>query len=317
MPSEIQYSLDDLIQLISGDPDAAVAFYGGEPLLKVDLIKKLLDILPAKHFIINTNGYFIQSLSNYIHRFDTILLSIDGVREVTDFYRGEGCYDKVMDALRFLKENNYKGEVIARMAVSKRSDIYRDVTHLLGFFPFVHWQLDVVWSPIWNLKEFSKWAESSYKPGVLSLIKLWVDNIRQGRILGIIPFLGIMSRLLNGGEGLPCGAGETAITITTDGRILACPIAPDFPWNNLGDIYSFKKISSKIEPCISCEFFNICGGRCLFTQREHLWGEEGFKTICSVTKFLIKELSGYVEEFSHLRDSIRYPLFNNTTEIIP
>jgi len=317
MPSEIKYKLDTLVKLIDKDPEAVVAFYGGEPLLEIDMIKKLLDILPAKHFVLNTNGFFLKDLNSYIHKFDTILLSIDGDKEITDFYRGKGCYQKVIEALDFLRYNSYKGEVIARMTVSKKSDIYRDVTHLLEFFPFVHWQLDAVWSSLWNLSEFSRWSEESYKPGIISLLDLWLENIREDKVLGIIPFVGIVSRILYNESGLPCGAGENAFAITTDGRVLACPIAPDFQWNNLGDLHSFSRVSNKIEPCIYCEVFDICGGRCLFAQRERLWGEEGFKAICDITKFLIKELDKHIDELRHLKNKIRYPPFNNTTEIIP
>ena len=76
MPSEINYNLDDLVKLIERDPEAVVAFYGGEPLLKIETVEKLLDLLPAKHFVVNTNGFFLHRLDDYIHRFDTILLSI-------------------------------------------------------------------------------------------------------------------------------------------------------------------------------------------------------------------------------------------------
>ncbi len=317
MSNEINYDINNLVKLIKKDSDAIVAFYGGEPLLRIDVVRKLLDILPAKHFVLNTNGFFLHNLDSDIHRFDTILLSIDGDEDVTDFYRGDGCYQRVMSALDFLKDNGFKGEIIARMAVSKKSDIYRDVTHLLRFFPLVHWQLDVVWSSIWNLSEFSRWAEESYKPGLVSLINLWLENIRKDKILGIVPFLGIISRILYGKSGLPCGAGDNSFAITTDGKVLACPIAPDIQWNNLGDLHSFKRISNKIEPCTSCEVFDICGGRCLFAQRERLWGEEGFKAICDVTKFLIKELNKHIDELRFLKNNLYYPPFNNTTEIIP
>ena len=144
-----------------------------------------------------------------------------------------------------------------------------------------------------------------------------MENIRKDEILGIIPFLGIITRILHGKSGLPCGAGDNSFAITTDGKVLSCPVAHDIQWNHLGDLHSFKRISNKIDPCISCEVFDICGGRCLFAQKERLWGIDGFKAICDVTKFLIKELNKHIDELRFLRDVIYYPPFNNTTEIIP
>ncbi len=316
MPDEIVYDLDELAEFIEKDKEAIVAFYGGEATLKPDLIKKMIDTLPAKKFVLQTNGFFVEKLDSYIHKLDSILLSIDGRKEITDFYRCAGCYDRVMNALQFLRKNAYKGEIIARMAASYKTDIYKDVVHLLQHFPYVHWQLDVVWSNLWHLEQFKEWAEESYKPGIKKLTKLWIKNIENGRILGIVPFLGIMSRILHGGKDLPCQAGREAIAIATDGRIMACPIAPDFEWNILGDFKKYKRIEIG-EPCKSCNVYNICGGRCLFAYKERLWGEEGFNEICNVTKFLIEELRKYKEKCMELKEKIRYPPYNNTTEIIP
>ena len=315
MPEDIQYSLDDLAKFISRDKEAIVAFYGGEPLLKIDRVIEMLS-LPAQKFVLQTNGFFIQKLGDYIHRFDAILLSIDGRKEITDFYRGKGCYDKVMEALKFLKENEYEGEIIARMTVSYKTDIYKDVMHLLKFFPYVHWQLDVVWSNLWDWKEFKKWAEESYKPGIKKLIKFWIEGIAKGNVAGIVPFLGIMKRILHGERGLPCQAGEKAFAISTDGKILACPIAYDFEWNLLGDFKNYKRIRIGGE-CLKCDVYEICGGRCLFFNKEKLWGEEGFKEVCNVTKFLINELMKYKDLCKKSKYKFNYPEYNNTTEIVP
>ncbi len=316
MPKDIQYSINELVDLIKKDKEAIIAFYGGEPLLKIEKVIEMLETLPAKKFVLQTNGFFIQKLGKYIHKFDTILLSIDGRKEITDFYRGKGCYDKVMQALNFLKENRYKGEIIARMTVSYKTDIYEDVTHLLKFFPYVHWQLDVVWSNLWNWEKFRKWANESYKPGIKKLIEIWIKEIEKGNVLGIVPFLGIMKRILYGGKGLPCQAGKEAFAISTDGKIMACPIAYDFEWNLLGNIKKFKKIEIGGK-CLKCDVYEICGGRCLFFNREKLWGEEGFNEVCKVTKFLIYELKKYERKIRELKIDIDYPKYNNTTEIIP
>ena len=327
MPQEITYDVDRLSEIVGNDGEAVVAFYGGEPLLRPDVVKNLLSELPAKRFVLQTNGYFMRKLGDDVKKFDTVLLSIDGRKEITDRYRAPGCYDRVMDALRFLREQRYEGDIIARMAVSKYTDIYEDVTHLLQFFPHVHWQLDVVWSPLWGLDEFEKWAEGSYMPGIEKLVKMWADEIKKGNVMGLVPFLGIMKRMIWGkeaGEGLPCGAGREAVAITTDGRVLACPIAGEFSWNELGNeidaLQSFKEVEVG-EPCRSCDVYGICGGRCLFAYKEQLWGSEGFRAVCRVTKHLIHQLEGVkdvvMENLPQVESEINYPEFNNTTEIIP
>jgi len=318
MPTEISYDFELLKRFIQKDPQAVVAFYGGEPLLRPKVIKQFLKTLPAKHFVINTNGYFISEIKDELSHFDTILLSIDGRKEITDVYREKGCYDQVLAARDLIMDSSFDGELIARMAVSKNTDIYDDVTHLLQFFPYVHWQLDAIWSALWNKSEFSSWINKSYKPGLIRLIDEWVQGIKENHISGIIHFLGIMTRLLfSEFKGLPCQAGTESISITTDGKILACPIAPDFSWNNLGSLSKGYQHIQVSEPCPNCDVYRICGGRCLFTNKERLWGEQGFESLCEITKFLISELEKNIAIFEPIKEKIRYPPFNNTTEIIP
>jgi putative peptide-modifying radical SAM enzyme len=317
MPSDITYDLSSLRCLVEKNPHAVVAFYGGEPLLRYEKIKLLLDELPAEHFVINTNGYYIESIKDMLQRFDTILLSIDGRKQVTDYYRQDGSYDQVITAVNIIKQSSFSGELIARMAVSKKTDIYSDVMHLLDHFPYVHWQLDVVWSALWDLHAFNHWVDSSYISGLDRLVSWWISEIRKDQIHGIVPFLGIMTRILHEGGGLPCEAGEEAIAITTDGTIMACPIAPDYQWNTLGSLSEgFQRIKVD-QPCPSCDIYGICGGRCLFTNKERLWGQQGFHAICSVTKHLVSQLQGYVSVCEPIKEKFQYPPFNNTTEIIP
>ncbi|MBU0498295.1 MAG: hypothetical protein KKC68_05870 [Candidatus Thermoplasmatota archaeon] len=118
MPKTIQYQISELQNFIIQDQNHSIAFYSGEPLLDVRTIQKILDTIPTIYYIINTNGYNIEALSDDIHQFDTILLSIDGRPPTTDYYRGKGCTDQVLSAVHHLKNHHYTGELIARMTVS-------------------------------------------------------------------------------------------------------------------------------------------------------------------------------------------------------
>lgn len=330
MPYEIQYEMEDLRRFIEKDPDAIVAFYGGEPLLRIKLMLRMMDSLPAKRFVVQTNGLFLDNIPlSYLNRLDAILVSIDGREKITDYYRGHGVYRMVVNNVRKIRPY-YKGDLIARMTVSEESDIYEEVKHLLSLpFDHVHWQLNVVWSPEDSWHDFDSWVHHSYNPGITRLSELWMNNLKRGKILGIVPFLGIIKRMLFGGEGLPCGAGRDAFSITTDGRILACPIGGEFEWNELGDIWSSepKELRNSVdveEPCKSCDIYHICGGRCLFANKERLWGENGFRKICGTVRHIVNEMrraKSLVEELINRgifnREDFFYPSFNNTTEIIP
>jgi len=327
VPWEIKYPLSSLVRFLEQDPDPVVAFYGGEPLLNPQPIREIMDSVHWARFVVQTNGTLMEALpKEYWLRFDTILLSIDGVPEVTDYYRGRGVYGAVLRAAARLREWGYRGDLVARMTLSELGDVYRDVLHLLslGLFDHVHWQLDVIWSDRW--RNFDEWVERVYKPGLAELIDYWIGELEEGRVPGIAPFQAIAYAYLSG-RGLPsppCEAGSSAFAISTDGRILACPIAVYEKWAEVGHVETtgprdLKRLKIG-EPCTDCGYFSLCGGRCLYAYFERLWGEEGFEKVCSLTRYLIDLLLEKIAEIEGgvlALDDLRYPEFNNTVEIIP
>ncbi|WP_457591109.1 TIGR04084 family radical SAM/SPASM domain-containing protein [Geoglobus sp.] len=326
MPADITYSIDDLVDFLNSWENLSVAFYGGEPLLRADLIEELMDRVDAEHFIIQTNGLLLDRLSDeYLSRFSTILVSIDGVKQVTELYRGR-IYERVIGNVRRIR-SFYEGELIARMTASQETEIYRDVTHLLklGVFTHVHWQIDAIWSADGIWRDFEGWIED-YKRGITRLAALFERNLEDGRVLGIVPFLGVLSAMLfEPNPSPPCGSGSESFAITTDGRIVACPVVADLSWNQAGNIeVGVTREVGVIDPCPGCRYFWVCGGRCLFSNRERLWGEEGFRKLCEATSHLIREMErvkwkamGLAEKGVIDLDSLKYPRFLNTTEIIP
>lgn len=330
VPWEIEYRIEDLKRFIEKDPQPIIAFYGGEPLLNSKFIIEVMDKIQNAKYVIQTNATLIDKLNcKYWLKFNAILISIDGRREITDYYRGKGLYDKIIESAKKLRKMGYNGDLIARMTISSKSKIYAEVKHILslGIFDHVHWQLNVVWSTKW--KNFKDWCKN-YINGVRILIKYWFENACKGRIFGIAPILGILKvALLNSSiESPPCGAGRNAISICSNGKIYACPIAVDSKWAELGDIWNYnwktiKRISIK-EPCIKCGYYNHCGGRCLYAYMEQMWGENGFKEICWINKKTIMEILSVKDKISELikirkinMSEILYPKFNNTIEIIP
>jgi len=337
-PINPKYTITELKRFLDEDPDIIICFYGGEPLLRLDLIKEIIDNIDASRFILQTNGLLLDRLEKaYLEKLDTILVSIDGRREITDYYRGEGSYDKVLNNIRFIRKHGFSGELIARMAVSSKTDIYLDVLHLLEMedprFDYVHWQLDALWDypPYQRYMDFDLWLHNNYNQGITKLVRYWINNIIEKHYMpGIVPFLGISYSLItNKSTKLRCLSGIEAFAISTDGRILACPIAPEYSFNILGDIYktSIKDLPNKIEldePCYSCYYLWICGGRCLFTNKTKLWGLDGFMKVCESVKHLVNELMKYKELLLELIEqgyisveSFRYPKYPNSIEVIP
>ncbi len=221
------------------------------------------------------------------------------------------------------------------MAVSEKSEIFKDVTYLLNdpslSFDNVHWQIDCQWDEGMNVrwKDFPVWVEQ-YNCGISELVNYWLEEMKQGVVKGIVPFLGIFRHILNNTEtALPCGAGLTSFAIRTDSVITFCPLPPEYEETIMGDMNSSTpaSLNNSLEvkdPCPDCEVFDLCGGRCLFANLYKLWGEEGFTLVCKTVKHLIYELKKIKNEVVELIDSgvikredFNYPTYNNTTEIIP
>jgi putative peptide-modifying radical SAM enzyme len=284
--------------------------------------------------MLQTNALLLNKLSeDYVKRFHSILVSIDGTEETTDRYRSDGVYQKVMSNVQWLHDIGFEGDVVARMAVSEQSDIYRDVRHLLDLDPsfnHVHWQLNVIWDAKDNWTDFDRWVAESYNPGITRLVDEWVSRMETGMVEGIVPFQPLMHTLITGEtSALRCGSGLDTFAIHVDGSIGICPISPDWEFSIVGDIWKTQPqelidCMTVDEPCPSCEVLGICGGRCLFANKQRLWGEEGFEKICDVTKHLISELDRHSKRVKELIkegiisiDDLKYPPYNNGCEIIP
>ncbi len=331
MPISLEYSINALNDFLEKDPYPVIAFYGGEPLMDWPRIKEIMDKVPAKAFMLQTNGTLLKRVPPYyLERFHTILVSIDGRPETTDYYRGRQTYERVLAGIHRIKEKGFRGDLVARMTVSEQSVIEKEVNHLLSLdlFDHIHWQLDVLWdddmTTRWN--DFPRWVAEIYNPGIAMLAEQWVTHMEQtGHVLGIVPFMGIAYTLLTKKPvGLRCGAGNDFFSITTDGRITFCPIPPSVEFAQVGSIYSSTpdSIRNKVpldEPCTSCEVRNVCGGRCLYTNKTKWWGREGFDLVCSTVKHTISVLEERLDRIHACVEpsQLLYPEIPNGVEIIP
>jgi len=336
LPKTMSYEVGLLDNFCRQDQDCVLIFYGGEPLLRVDEIKQIMDSVKAKHFIVQTNGLLLDSLEpEYVNRFHTILVSVDGDEKLTDFYRGEGTFRKVIKSLKLIKQNGFKGELIARMTVMEQTDIYRQVTWLLNnkefSFPSVHWQLNAgFWKNDFVKRDFKRWSQESYNPGIVKLAEFWVDYMEKNNIvLRLYPFLGIANSLLSSEKTclLRCGGGWINFAIQTDGYIVPCPTMWGMKNYYVGHVSSsnpsgLKKVFVS-EPCTECNLFSICGGRCLYANITKRWSMESYGLVCNTVQNLIDAIANGLPRIRKLIESGNISLNDfelmkyNGCEIIP
>jgi uncharacterized protein len=335
LPRKISYDIGLLDKFCGKDSECVLTFYGGEPLLCTNEIKQIMDSVKAKHFMIQTNGLLLDRLeSEYVNRFHTILVSMDGDEELTDYYRGKGTFRKVVNNLKLIKSNGFSGELIARMTVMEQTDIYKQVTWLIDnsefSFSSIHWQLNAgFWKNDFQRRDFKRWTEENYNPGIRKLVKFWVDRIeRDGIVLRLYPILGIAQSLLKAEESfLRCGGGWINYAIQTDGQIIICPTMWGVKDYYLGHIsrenpLKLKKVHVN-EPCTSCEVFHVCGGRCLYANITKRWSEEAYGMVCGTVRNLIEAVAEETPQLKKLIENGRISLKDfeftkyNGCEIIP
>ena len=312
LPSELMVNLDLLYDFLKKDPNPILTFYGGEPLLRADLIKKIVQEAPVQRFMIQTNGLLLDRLyPSIINRFSTILVSLDGREGLTDANRGEGTYRKVMENIKKISHNGYNHELIARMTVNEKTDI-ADAVHWLAdnpdySFASIHWQLDANFAGDFSHRRFGDWVVENYNPGILRLVTDWVDHMEnKGEVLRWYPFLDPMEDLLLGRQsGLRCGSGHANYSIMTDGHIAPCPVMIGMSEYYVGHIRDSDPrnlaVTTVNGECADCQIRGFCGGRCLFSNITKPWGVDQRRIVCSTVETLH---TGLVNALPRVRELI-------------
>jgi uncharacterized protein len=334
LPTEFSMDLTTLSQFLSRDPEAVLTFYGGEPLMRVDLIHEIVRRDPARRYMLQTNGTLLHKVeTDVLEKFETILVSLDGPEWLTDEHRGQGTYRKVMDNLDLIRQRGYSGELIARMTVNEKTDIYDSVSFLSDndecCFSSIHWQIDANFGNDFHARNFPEWVDSSYNPGIERLVRLWLYRMKsEGRVLRWYPFLDPTEDLLKGRKSrLRCGAGYMNYSIMTDGSIAPCPVMVGMKDYYLGHITCSNPADlpklQVLGRCTGCDLLDFCGGRCLYSNITRPWTDEQADILCRTVLHLNQCLTRALPEVSQLLqsgvvhpDSFCHTKFNGC-EIIP
>ena len=331
---DLNYDPGLLYRFLSRDPAPTLTFYGGEPLLRPALVERIVREAPVQRFMIQTNGLLLDRLApEIVNRFSTILVSLDGREALTDENRGEGVFFRAMENIKKIQSNGYRGELIARMTVTERTDIFDAVRYLANnpyhCFSSIHWQMDANFTEDFGRRTFGTWAEESYNPGIRALVTAWVDEMeRIGRVMRWYPFIDPMEDLLYGRESLlRCGAGHANYTIMTDGHIAPCPIMIGMKQYYVGHIRDADPQHLRLIPvggeCGDCRIKTFCGGRCLYSAIVQPWNPAGRDLVCGTVENLRKALTDALPRVQALIASgrISFPDFAhekfNGCEIIP
>jgi len=305
-----------------------VFFYGGEPLVDYDVINKLLiktkDLKLTRG--IYTNGILLDKVPlNFLKKFDFIFVSIDGNKKVHEKYRGKGNFNKVLKNVSNLKSKLKNTIFVARGTTTEEINIYSSVTNLLKHFDVIHWQ--IVNKPKFiDGKKFVK----NYQKNINKLFNFWLDNFRNGKNIGIIPFQAVIVSVFfnypNNNLSFRCGAGHDLQVIDYDGNVYYCDEAVGNCDAKIGDVNSKiimdeKSCDEVFKQCNDCEVVDLCRGRC----RKNLekYSIKHNQEYCQMTKALIDVVLKNKAEIQAIINEKKlslldiYPFSESSAEEIP
>jgi MoaA/NifB/PqqE/SkfB family radical SAM enzyme len=230
------FPIDSLLKVIDGLAQLGtrnIMVAGGEPLLRKD-IGRIVDRITGHNIrcSVNTNGILIPDRIDQIAKADMLSISLDGTREINDWYRGEGSYDRVIAGIKLARQRKIRVQI----QLTLTRDLKRSFEHVnkiaeeLGCFiglNFLRPQERINGSVVeagegedGEIKGFLVWLKKSdfrtlpYPPHLIDYVLGWPYEFGRHVILE--------KNELAGFAPIPCQAGKMLIAIDNTGDIFPC-----------------------------------------------------------------------------------------------
>jgi uncharacterized protein len=308
-----------------GVPQVTVAWQGGEPTLmgldffrhSVELQKKYAKPGTRIENTFQTNGILLDDEWCRFFRENNFLigLSIDGARDLHDFYRkdkgGHGTFERVMQAVRLLQKHKVEFNILCTVN-SKNADhpldVYRFFRDTLGaqyfqFIPIVERDNES------GYQEGNTVTDRSVRPDqwgnfLSTIFDEWVKR-DVGRTF-VINFDGALAGWL-GMAGTVCVFGPTCgqgMALEHNGDLYSCDhfVEPNYYLGNILETPMIELVASDKQLkfgrdkrdtlpqyCRQCEVLQICNGECPKNRFiETPDGEPGLNYLCEGFKAFFK-----------------------------
>jgi uncharacterized protein len=305
------------------DRDCKVTFFGGEPMLHIELMKKLCEWgweYRNFNFELITNGQIIDRdfFRDYAKYFNYIQLSCDGPEPANDINRGHGTFRKAMEFYQAFFEETGKyptlHPVLSKYSVPYMLDTVKWFCQMETKYGAI---ASLRWLPgdanLWNETDFQVYAEQ------LDLVKKWyLDNNIRSTSFSIRAFaqaerdlLGVQNRerspLRN--DTTFCSAGRSLMAVLPTGKVVPChheywcePKERIYEEIDIDDDFSginhMSELCMKDVPeCNSCPQWGccVCPGSFYFHSKSYTTPDKNW---CRAGKMLIETAKKYVEELA-------------------
>lgn len=281
-------AIDFLIESSKGRYNLDVDFFGGEPLLNIDVVKGIVEYARSlekthkKHFrfTFTTNGVLLNDdIMEYLNNnMDNVVLSLDGRKEVHDYFRkapnGKGSYDIIVPKFQKFADIRGNKEYYIRATFTRHNlDFFNDILHMLdlGFN-------ELSMEPVVAAPDSPEAIKEEDLPIIFEqyelLAKEMIDRHKKGKPFGFYHYNISLDegpcayKLLSG-----CGTGCEYMAVTPRGELFPCHRFVGDERFLLGDVFGGIKNHSLVEEfaqnsllsheeCKNCWAKYFCAGGC-------------------------------------------------------
>ena len=281
-------AIDFLIENSTGHTNLDIDFFGGEPLMNWEVVKKLVSYgreqekLHNKNirFTLTTNGMLLDDeVTEFCNReMHNVVLSLDGRKQVHDRFRKDytnnGSYDVILPKfLKFVEAREDKSYYIRGTYTHHNTDFFNDIIHMadLGF-------KELSMEPVVCSSEDECALTDADLPVLFDQYeKLAVEILKRKKNGNGFTFYHYMIDLTGGPciykRVSGCGSGTEYLAVTPWGELFPCHQFVGDEKYSMGDIYKgvtntalrdkFASCNAYTRPeCESCWAKLYCAGGC-------------------------------------------------------
>lgn len=304
-------ALDFLIENSGTRRNLEVDFFGGEPLMNFDVVKRLVayarSIEKEKgknfRFTLTTNGVLIDDeVIDFCNKeMSNVVLSLDGRKEIHDRFRvdynGNGSFDKIVPKFqKLVKARGGKNYYMRGTFTHANPDFLNDIKVMLDL-GFTELSMEPVVCAAGDPSELNKEDLETVKKQYEQLAELMIEREKENR-----PFTFYHYMIdLNGGPCIykrisGCGSGTEYLAVTPWGDLYPCHQFVGEEKYKLGDIYNgvtnlkaqaeFKECNVYArEDCKDCWAKLYCSGGCAANAYHATGSVKGvYKSGCELFK---------------------------------
>ena len=263
-------ALDFLVDNSGSRHNLEVDFFGGEPLMNFDVVKKLVayarSIEKEKNknfrFTLTTNGVLIDDdVIDFANKeMSNVVLSLDGRKEIHDKYRvdykGNGSWDKIVPKFqKLVKARDGKGYYIRGTFTHENPDFLEDIKVMLDL-GFNELSMEPVVCASGDKAELTESDKQIVFEQYEKLALLMLEKDKQGK-----PFTFYHYMIdLTGGPCIykrisGCGSGTEYMAVTPWGDLYPCHQFVGDENFKLGDIYSGVTNTKKQKEFANCNVY--------------------------------------------------------------